>query len=592
MAVSVATIKPSSFTFSLPKIRRVSLWHFAVFAIVTILVITPILFLVLGSFSTARLPSEFSIFNLTLANYVKVWSDPATYAVFSNTLLFATGSTAVGVILAAILAWLSERTNLPLKIWIYAGIPMTLAMPGMLQAMAWVLLTSPRVGFVNMALMNWFGLEKPPINIYSLAGMIFVEGLRMVPTAFLMLVPLLRCMDPTLEEAAATSGARPLSTLRKVTVGLMIPGLLAVTIYQFTNALEGFEIPGILGLPSGTYVFSTRIYTILHSAMSLPAYGEANALAMLYLIVAIVSTALYIRVVTRSERYTIITGKGYRPRLQQLGAWRWPAFAFVQLYLALSVVIPFLVLAYISFLPYLQIPSEKAFATMSWRNYITIFQTEHIGQMLWNTLIMTVSVATGVVIVSFLISLVVVRSKFWGRKLLDQLAFIPHAIPGMVMGLALLWGFLKIDTLGVGLFGSLTSLVIAFIIGYMSYGTRVMNAAILQVHKDLEEAALTSGAPQWRVMWRVFFPLLLPAFAGVWIWTVLHVVRAAGMPLILTDGQENDVLAVAIWGMWDEGKVELVGAIGTMMVLALFVLTVGLRIMGFGREAHIQQDAR
>src|SRR5262249_4063835 len=254
-----------------------------------------------------------------------------------------------------------------------------------------------------------------------------------VPRAFLMLVPLLRAMDPTLEEAAAMSGARPASALRKVTLGLMLPGLLAVAIYQFTSALEEFEVAGILGLPAGIYVFSTKIYTVLHSTSSLPAYGEANALAIVYLFVAIFGMYLYSRVISKSERFTVITGKGYRPRVLPLGSWRWPAFALVLIYLALSTIIPFLVLAYISFLPYLQAPSARAFAAMSWDNYETVFQTERMGRMLWNTLVMTVSVATAVVIISFLISLVVVRSKFWGRKVLDQLAFLPHAIPGMVM---------------------------------------------------------------------------------------------------------------------------------------------------------------
>src|SRR5581483_2380138 len=424
---------------------------------------------------------------------------------------------------------------------------------------------------------------------YTMPGMIFIEGLRTVPTAFLMLVPLLRSMDPTLEEAAAMSGARPASALRKVTLGLMLPGLLAVAIYQFTSALEEFEVPGILGLPAGIFVFSTKIYTVLHSTSSLPAYGEANALAMLYLLVAIGSMYMYSRVIGRSERFTIITGKGYRPRLLQLGPWRWPAAGLALIYLALSAIVPFLVLAYVSFLPFLQAPSARAFAAMSWNNYETVFQTERMGHMLWNTIVMTVSVATSVVILSFLISVVVVRSKFWGRKLLDQLAFLPHAIPGMVMGLALLWVFLQIDKLGVGLFGSLTSLIIAFVIGYISYGTRVMNAAVIQVHKDLEEAAKVSGAPPWRVFWRVFFPLLQPAFAGVWIWTVLHVVRSAGKPLILTGGAENEVLAVVIWNMWDQGYMEAVGAVGTMLMLALLVIALAVRRFGFGRSAHIQE---
>jgi len=566
-----------------------SLWQFAVFFVVFLSVATPLLFLVLGSFSQARLPSEFSFHSLGLANYIKVWSDPGTYAVLSNTLWFAVGSTTFGIVVAAGLAWLVERTNIPGKIWIYAGVPMTLAMPGMLQSMAWVLLASPRIGFINKGLMDVFGFAAAPFNIYTMAGMIFIEGLRTVPTAFLMLVPLLRSMDPTLEEAAAMSGARPTSMLRKVTLALMLPGLLAVAIYQFTSALEEFEVAGILGLPAGIYVFSTKIYTVLHSTSSLPAYGEANALAMLYLFVAIGSMYMYSRVISKSERFTIITGKGYRPRLLRLNAWRWPAVGLVAIYLSLSTVIPFLALAYVSFLPYLQAPSAKAFAAMSWDNYETVFQTERMGLMVWNTFVMTVSVATAVVIMSFLISIIVVRSRFWGRKVLDQLAFLPHAIPGMVLGLALLWIFLQIDKLGVGLFGSLTSLIIAFTIGYISYGTRVMNAAVLQVHKDLEEAAKVSGAPPWRVFWRVFFPLLQPAFVGVWVWTVLHVVRSAGKPLILTGGGENEVLALVIWNMWDQGYIEAVGAIGTLLMLALFVITLVIRRFGFGRGPHIQE---
>ena len=212
--MTVTTNHLPSLGLRAPRIKPSSLWEFALFLAVFLAVVTPLLFLVLGSFSQARLPGEFSLSSLGFANYIKVWGDPATYAVMSNTLWFALGSTAYGIVIAAMLAWLVERTNIPGKIWIYAGVPMTLAMPGMLQAMAWVLLASPRIGFINKGLMDVFGLTAAPFNIYTLPGMVFIEGLRMVPTAFLMLVPLLRSMDPSLEEAAAMSGARPASALR------------------------------------------------------------------------------------------------------------------------------------------------------------------------------------------------------------------------------------------------------------------------------------------------------------------------------------------------------------------------------------------
>src|ERR1700758_4698523 len=151
--------------------------------------------------------------------------------------------------------------------------------------------------------------------------MTFVEGLRPVPTAFLMLVPLLRSMDPSLEEAAAMCGARQYAVLRKVTLGLMLPGLVAVMIFQFTSALEEFEVAGILGLPAGIFVFSTKIYNALRVTSQLPAYGEANALAMIYLLVAVIGVYAYGRVIRKAERFSVITGKAYRPRVHHLGHW-------------------------------------------------------------------------------------------------------------------------------------------------------------------------------------------------------------------------------------------------------------------------------
>jgi iron(III) transport system permease protein len=562
---------------------RLHLWQHGIFVLVVFLVLAPLSFLILGSFSTAQLPTDFSLATMGLVNYIKVYSDPGTSEIFINTIIYVAGSTVLGIFLAVSLAWLVERTNMPGKMMVYAGVPMTLAVPGMLQAMAWVLLFSPRIGFVNNFLKDIFGPGAPVIDIYSLEGMVFLEGLRLVPTAFLMLVPLMRSMDPALEEAAAVSGARPASTMRKVTLRLMAPALVAVMIYQAMTALEVFEIPGILGLPAGIYVFSTKIYAIVRSATFMPVYGQANALAMVYLVIAIVTTYLYTRMISRAERYTIITGKGYRPRQLDLGRWKYVAVGFAWFFLFTAIAMPFIVFVYTSFLPYLQAPSWETWNVLTLKNYRFLAQYGEVGTALKNTLVMVAATATATVILSFVVSLVVVRSKFWGRKLLDQLAFIPHAIPGIVTGIAFFWLFLKLDFLP--LYGTIWAIVIGFTANFLSYGTRSMNAALLQIHKELEEAAYVSGAPPWRTMWRIFAPLMLPTFVGVWIWVVLHAVRIAGMPLILYEGQENQVLAILIWNMWDEGYVPAVAAIGTLLMIVLLLLTVGVRVLGFRRQA-------
>lgn len=584
MAVDALAYRPTSSW--LARIGRTNPWHLGLFALVTVLVGLPLTFLVLGSFSNSQLPTDISLTKLGVGNYVQVWSDPETWKLFYNTGIYVAGATAIGLFLAASLAWLVERSNVPGKAWIYAGVPMTLAMPGMLQAMAYVLLLSPRIGLINKGLE---ALGMAPVNVYSLGGMIFVEGLRLVPTAFLMLVPLLRSMDPSLEEAAAMSGANPRATMIKVTVRLMLPGLLAVAIYQLMSALEVFEVPGILGMPADIFVFSTKIYAIQHSALLMPIYGQANALAMIYVLFALVTTYAYSKVIARQERFTIVTGKGYRPRLIDLGRWRWPAVVLVCAYLLFSIVLPFLVFLYVSLLPFIQIPSLDTLRNVSFRNYASAANDTYLGIALWNTLLLVVTTATSTVALSFLISLVVVRSKFWGRRVLDQLAFMPHAIPGIVFGLAFLWVFLALGKTGIDIFGSIWSIAIAFTVSYIAYGTRAMNAAILQVHKDLEEAAHVSGAPQWRTMWKIFFPILKPTFVGIWIWAMLHVVRAAAMPLILYEGPNNQVLSVLIWNMWDQGGMQEVGAIGVVMILVLMAVTLAFRLLGFGSGRHIQQ---
>ena len=222
---------------------------------------------------------------------------------------------------------------------------------------------------------------------------------------------------------------------------------------------------------------------------------------------------------------------------------------------------------------------------MNFKNYAELWHNDLISQVMRNTVVMVVATSTMTVAFSFAISLVIVRSRFWGRKILDQLSFLPHAIPGIVMGLSFFWVFLQVDKVGIPIHGGVWAISLAFTVGFMAYGTRSMNAAVLQIHRDLEEAASMSGARNWRVMWRVFFPLMLPTIVGVWIWTMLQAIRQAGTPLILYEGADNQVLSVYIWEMWDRGGTGVVGAIGVLLILVLLIVTLGLRAFGFGRGA-------
>ena len=226
-----------------------------------------------------------------------------------------------------------------------------------------------------------------------------------------------------------------------MTLGLMLPGLLAVAIYQFTSALEQFEVPGILGLPATIYVFSTKIYSVLHASSSMPAYGEANALAMLYLLIAIAALG---SMPSRDRQIRALHGH-HRQRLSPataaLGRWRWPAFGLVLLFLALRDHPPSWCSAMYPSCLSCRRRRRLRFRMMTVDHYVEC-SIRRIGRydeyFIHGRDYFTLTVAS-----SFLVSLVMVRSKFWGRRILDQMAFMPHAIPGIVMGLAFLWVFLQ-----------------------------------------------------------------------------------------------------------------------------------------------------
>ena len=235
--------------------------------LVVYLVAIPLGLLIVGGFSRGT-PGDFS--QLTFANYSKSYGSPALFELFYNTFVFATGSVLLALPVAVMFAWLIERTNTPLRNVAYALVIAPVAMPGMLLSMSWVLLMSPNVGIINKALMFVFGLEAAPFNIYSLGGMIFTEGLRLVPTTFLLLVGAFRAMDPSLEEAALVSGANKFITALHITLRILLPAILTAAIYIFMTAIESFEIPGVLGLRNGILVFSSKIYYATTSALAAP----------------------------------------------------------------------------------------------------------------------------------------------------------------------------------------------------------------------------------------------------------------------------------------------------------------------------------
>ncbi len=516
---------------------------------------------------------------LTLANFVAVYSNATTYKVLLNTLFFATGTVLVTLVFAVPMAWLLMRTNLPLKGTIYVLMTVGILIPVFLRTIAWILLLSPRIGLINQWARQIFGMTEPLLSLYNIPGMAFIQGVSFVPPAFFMLAAAYRTMDPALEEAAYTAGVSKFQTFLRINIPITLPAIAGVMVYLFMTALAVFEVPAIIGFPARILVLSSLIYTSTNPPTGLPNYGVAGAYGAVMLAAGLILAFFYVRLVQHGKKYTVITGRGYRPREIALGRWKWAALAFVALYLSMEVFIPFLVLLWASLLPHLQLPTAAAFSQMSFKNYHSIF--EYVGALpLINTAILMFAVPTATMIVSVLVSWVVVRTQVSFRGSLDTIAFLPHAVPGILLAVGL--GYLGLAYRNYfPVYGTIAIIVIAHTINWIAYGTRTTNGVMIQVHRELEEAGKVSGASTPTVLWRIVLPLVAAGIFNSWIWISMLSYREVTMALALGT-RKNLVVSTIVWQFWGNGWVPQVAALGVVLVLFAVLVIGGLKI-GFRR---------
>ncbi len=516
----------------------------------------------------------------TLQNYTAALSMPLFYQALGTTAVISAIGTVLTLGIAVMFAWLIERTDMPLRNLAWALILIPMAIPGVLFALGWALLLSPKTGAVNLLLrsiMNGLGLEVAvgPINIYSIGGLIFLDGLRGVTTVFLMVVGAFRMMDPTMEEAARVAKASGKSAFFQITLPALAPAVLSAAIYSFISSMESFEGPLAIGLPGGIFVLSTLIYFTTRLQAPLE-YGLGAVFGVIYMVLMLFLLVFYRRIVRHSERYSTVTGKGFRPRVVSIGKWRYPALGMFILYFVFTVGAPFFILLWASLLPSYRIPSMEALSLVSLANYAQIFAMPKIGPVVWNTLLLMVISATASMLIAFFVSWVIVRTQLKGRGALDAVVFFPHAVPGIVIALALMMAYLSPPLKYLGIYGTLWILAMGFVISYIAFATRLMNSAIIQIQKELEQAAYVCGATPTRTLLAITLPLIFPAFAAGWVWVAVHVLRGFSIPLMLSS-KNNEVFAVMLWDYWDRGLVSTAAALGVLLILVLIPLTLVMR---------------
>jgi iron(III) transport system permease protein len=539
--------------------------------VVVYLLFGPLLVLVVSLFQDTSIYLPLSSESTwTLHNLTAVFASSQTWRLLVTTLEYGLGSLVVAGVLSTGFAWLIERTDIPAPRLLYVLIVAGSGIPGLIFAISWALLLNPRNGAANQFLDATLGVR---FNVLSLPGMIFVQGIQLVPLMFLLIGSAFRGMNGSLEDAAATSGASGWRTLRAVTLPLMRPALLGAGIYIFVNIIEWVDVPLVLGLPGHQLVLSTKVYLTVHPPIGLPNYGLASGYGLTLVLLSLVPLLAYNRVIARSNRYATMTGKGYRPRRLPLARWRWPSFALVCVYVLVALVLPLLMLFWSSIQPYYGGVNAAAFRRADLGAYRDLLHSS----TLWSTVVNTVEIgalaALGTMVISLLASWLIVRSRGRFGGALDFLVFFPHMIPSIVIGLAVLLVYL---VLPVGVYGTIWIIVIAMVTKYVALGTRMTTPGVVQIHASLEEAAAVSGAPLRQIWRRVLLPLLRPVIASGHLIVFLVAIQNLTLPLLLTSAG-HDVLATLIWNRYELGYVQSAAALSVLMTALTIVVATALR---------------
>jgi iron(III) transport system permease protein len=441
------------------------------------------------------------------------------------------------------------------------------------------------VGLINQGLAQLLGLKSVPVTASSLYGVSWVMGLMLAPVMFFLLAGPFQSLDPALEEAASMCGASRWFALRRIALPLVWPGILSGAIYVFVTAISIFEVPALLGgLGSQMPLLATELFYNIRpqSQTSLEIqYGVAGVYAVLMAVPSLLALSFYHRLLADSRQYEVVTGRGYRANATQLGRLRTPALFFVAGYLLLAVILPLLVLLWVSLLPVVQMPSAAVLSKLTFVNYSRILPQLGGLEAVRNSIVLMVSVALLTVFISFMISWVVVRTKLRVRFALDSLAMLPHAVPAIAYAFVLyIVGIVATVWLKwLPLAGSLAIIVIAHTITRLPYGTRMLNTALMQVHRELQEGARTCGAGTLTAMRRIVLPLVRPTIVMAATWTALLSLTELTMALFLGE-TDNRVLSASIWNIWSRGQLPTAAAAAVALVAVTGLCVLPLLVAG------------
>jgi iron(III) transport system permease protein len=539
-------------------------WSAGLLGVLGFLVVYPVAMLLLGALTGSNpVVTGYHLADLSLRTFADVLGNENVLAALGNSLLACAGGTAIAVAVGLAFAWIVVRTDTPCKRLIAAAGMLPLFVPPLVGGVAWSILGSPKTGLINTIAAK-AGIDLR-INLYSMSGIIFVFGMYYAPYVYMFTASALKNMDPSLEEAAEMSGANGLRTLATVTFPLILPAIVSGMLLSFVVMLGIYGIPAVLGTPARIPVLTTYIYTL--TAWSPPLYSTAAAVAILLMVVTGVLVWAQNRVIA-GRNFTTVAGKAFRPRPLRLGPWRYLTLGLAIAYLLVVVILPSLALIVAAFRKFLFVRDVASLFDMSQYSLVhfnRLLSNPQTLDALLNTL--KVGLITAILggALSFAIGYTVVRTRVPGRRLIDLVATVPVAIPGLVIGVAYLWAWIGLPG---GLYGTIWILALAFVARFIPDTVKALSTSLMQIHKELEEAAFLCGRSLPSTIRTIILPLARPGIVAAMTLLFILSTRELGSSLFLYS-TGSMVMSVQLLNYYEGGNMNITAAYSLIQMILL-----------------------
>ena len=549
---------------------------YSVAAIIAFLVVYPVGMMIGGTFV-----SKTGAF--TFENWLNVKGLALLWEVLKNTLIVTIAATVIAIVVGLFLAFLVSRTDIPMSSSFEFISIVPFITPPIIAGLAWVLLAEKQSGVLNIML-GAIGITWR-FDVMSLTGVTLVSALYLIPFVFLITSGVMRSINPDLEEASVVTGASKVGTFIRITLPLLTPGLTSAALLAFMYSNILFGIHAILGMPKSIWFLTTAIY---QSLSVVPAEeNRAAILACILMVFGMLATYMQVRILAGEQSYETLTGKGFRAKLIPLGPWRWVAWGGCSLYVFVVIILPYLVIFLRSMKPFMFVPG------MSWNDVLTGWQFDKyllvltgedplLVASIWHSFILAFGGGVIALSLTSIAAYIITKTNLRGRQLLNFLCMVPFTLPGIVLGVAILWGYTQPALL---LYGTMWILLIAYVTKDLPLALKSVHSSFMQIHSELEESSRVCGASWWKQFTGITMPLVKPGLVIGFVLTFASILREVGASILLYT-QGNEVVAYVLFNLWENGENQTLTAF--IMLTTLLTLIVVILILRIGRLKFVE----